>query len=81
MKIKSIALNGAELPESVIAELTISELAFLGKVTGGFSPKTAEEAVPGYGDASNTIYDGITGAVFNRFWDDGIQGFLNGDTE
>jgi hypothetical protein len=47
MKIKSIVLNGAELPESVIAELTISELAFLGKVTGGFSPKTAEEAVSG----------------------------------
>lgn len=81
MKLISIALDSDEMPEKVVAELTLDEMIWIGRVTGRQSPSSSEELVPGYGLSSQTLYYCAIGSLFNRFWDDGIDGAIRGESE
>lgn len=64
MKIKAIALDDNELPETVTVEMTLAEAILIGKHVGSVKPSTA---------TSSGIWDALTGVVFNSFWEDGIN--------
>ena len=80
MKITSIDLEDRN-PTRVRAELTIEELAFIAKFTGGMNFEKAEAVINDGYTASNALYEATIGDVFNRFWDNGLQGYLDGDDE
>ena len=72
VKIKTIHLDDDESPVTVVAELTIEEAAWI-------SEKTGQET--GSDDATSGLYNALTGSVFNRFWNDGVDGYRRGDDE
>lgn len=74
MKIKSIELENS-LPVRIVVELTVEEAAQIAKWTGSLSPVT------GMTGETSELYGALTGSVFNRFWDDGVDGYLRGETE
>ena len=76
MKIRNIQLDDNELPETVTVEMTIGEAAFIAKVCGGLSRNTAIEQHGPIGAHHDDIYDSLTGGLFNRFWEDGIDDAL-----
>jgi hypothetical protein len=74
VKIKSIELENS-LPVRIVVELTVEEAAQIAKWTGSLSPVT------GMTGETSELYGALTGSVFNRFWDDGVDGYLRGETE
>lgn len=81
MDAKSIVLEGGK-PAMVTVEMSISEAAAIAKVFGGLSPKSFSEKVPALTNGEHSeVYGCLVGEVFNRFWDDGVDGFLSGDEE
>ncbi|MFD7247868.1 hypothetical protein ACFV6Y_38725 [Streptomyces massasporeus] len=64
------------MPETITAELTAREAAFLAKLTGRMSPNDVETAVPGYSAESNRIYACLEGDLFNRYYEDGVNDAL-----
>lgn len=80
MDTKSLTLSAGR-PTMVTVEMTIDEAAVIAKVFGEFSLKTFEEKFPRMDNEHSEIYDCLVGEVFNRFWDDGVDGCLRGDAE
>ncbi|WP_045562970.1 hypothetical protein [Streptomyces sp. FxanaA7] len=74
MKVKRIGLNDEEMPESVLVELSHDEAAYLALLIGKQSGKDAEQTVTGGSSLSTAVYEGLTFGVFNRFYEDGIEG-------
>lgn len=76
-KIRAITMKdngeGEAIPASVTVELSLAEVLFISKFTGKQSHNTAEEVMTGGGDASTSLYHGLTGDVINRFWDGGTD--------
>ena len=69
-------------PTTLMVSMSIEEAAAIGKVFGQMSPAGFEERFPNLpNETGSEIYDCLIGEVFNRFWDDGVDGFLNGDEE
>ena len=64
MRIKAIEMDTEELPELITVEMTLAEAVLIGKHVGSVTPSTV---------VSTNIWDSLTGGVFNRFWDDGID--------
>lgn len=79
MKIRKIELNDGQ-PTKVTAELTVVEAAYLARITGKQNGITAAEFMAGGSDANTEIYSCLTGELFNRFYDDGVDGYLRGET-
>lgn len=73
MEIKKIKLRD-ETPESLTVKLSVEELAqitwWLGNIPYNETPKGLEE-----------FYSEATGTFFNRFWENGIRGCIDGDSE
>jgi hypothetical protein len=74
VKITRIDLEDGR-PVRITAELTVEEAAQIAKWTGSLSPVT------GMTGETSELYGALTGSVFNRFWDDGVDGYLRGETE
>lgn len=73
MKIMQITLDDGEFPTSLVAELSIGEAVVLAKMTGKYSSLTATEEFGELAECTTSVYDALTGGVFNRFWDDGVN--------
>ena len=65
--------DGRGLPETVLVRMTRDEALYLAKLTGVQSRDEAESVLTG-GDLLNTeVYDSLTGELFNRFYDGGVD--------
>lgn len=75
MKVKSIELDEDEMPERVLVEMTLDEAAVVYRLTGGIAPRTVSRALLGtrWGEALDGVATCLSGAFFNRFWDDGAN--------
>jgi hypothetical protein len=74
VKVKRIDLDDEEMPERVLVELSHDEAAFLALLLGRQNSTTMNEALPGGSLVGTEAYEGLTGALFNRFYEDGVQG-------
>lgn len=74
MKVKSIQMNDDEMPQSVTVELSLREALFIGLAIGVNNDASAENILGGGTEECSSIYLGLTGGLFNRFWDSGIEG-------
>lgn len=72
MKIKSISFDDQGKPVSVIAEFTIKEAAWIARRAG---QDTQDD------NGSGGLYHGLVPGVFNAYWSNGVDGYLNGDEE
>lgn len=79
VKIKSISLNEDEMPESVTVELSLREALFIGLAIGVHNDPAANAILPGGHEQVESVYYGLTGGLFNRFWHDGIEGAKEGE--
>lgn len=75
MRVRSIDLDDHGDPERVTVTMTTSEAAYLATLTGKQSPKSANDVVPGSGTANSDVYDCLTGDLFNRFYEGGVDEF------
>lgn len=74
MKVKRIDLDDQEMPDRIQVEMTHDEATFVAVLLGKQNGHDANAVLPG-GDALNTaVYEGLAGGVFNRFYEDGIDG-------
>jgi len=76
MRIKNISLDDEEMPEIILAELTIKELALIHFLVGGLRPDQLNEALGFDYKISSDIFNGAC-QVFNRFWDDGVNEYAS----
>ena len=80
MKVQRIDFKN-EQPTVITAELTIEELALVVKLTGRESGTSLmDEHLGRFIDANSTLYDGGV-RVFNTYYENGVEGYLRGDTE
>lgn len=73
MKVKRIDLDDEEVPETVTVELTHDEAVFLALFLGKQKGAEEEAVMRGGSRLGGEIYEGLTGGVFNRFYDDGVN--------
>ena len=73
MKVKQISFDDEGTPESLIVSMTAREAAIIARVIGTISHDVANEITKGGGESVSSIYDGLVGEFFNRFWEDGIN--------
>ncbi|MFF3998501.1 hypothetical protein ACFYX8_34990 [Streptomyces cyaneofuscatus] len=74
MKVKRIDLNDEEMPERVLVELSHDEAAYLALLLGKQTSNDGNAVAPGGAVIGGAIYDGLTGSLFNRFYEDGADG-------
>jgi hypothetical protein len=72
VKVKRIDLGDDERPETITVELTHDEAVFLALFLGKQNGIEEEAVMPGGARLGGEIYDGLTGGVFNRFYEDGV---------
>lgn len=72
MKVKRIDLDDDERPETVTVEFAHDEAVFLALLLGKQNGTEQEAVMPGGARLGGEIYDGLTGGVFNRFYEDGV---------
>lgn len=77
MNIQAITLERDE-PATITVTMTVTEAAHLGAAIGRTNYAARDELVPGWGETGSNIYDALVGGVFNRFYDDGLPEYLNG---
>ncbi len=80
MNVKAIELEGGK-PAKVTVEMGIREAMIIAYIQGKHSPNSLNEIIPGFSEESSEVYIGLTGELFNRFWDDGLEGAIRGDEE
>ena len=73
VKVKQISFDDEGTPESLVVSMTAREAAIIAQVIGGLSHAEANEIAQGGGESVSSIYDGLVGEFFNRFWEDGIN--------
>jgi hypothetical protein len=75
MKIRSIDFEEGEegaIPSEITATMTLAEAVAITHIFGKFSDGDwAERGLP-----RTEVYNVLTGDVFNRYWDDGVDGAL-----
>ena len=70
------------LPTTLTVVMSVEEAAAISKTFGQMSPAGFAERFPSLDRGTGgEIYSCLVGEVFNRFWEDGVDGFLNGDEE
>jgi hypothetical protein len=76
MQIKSLELDEDEDPEFITARMSVKEAAYLATLTGKQSSSSANEFMRGGAEANTGVYDALTGGVFNRYFDGGVQEYV-----
>lgn len=74
MKVRRIDLDDDEMPERVLAELSHDEATLVATILGKYDYAALEALLPGGGALGGSVYDGLSGGLFNRFYDDGVVG-------
>ena len=74
MKVKRIDLDDDEVPASVTVELTHDEAVYLAVLTGKQNAVSAEEVLRGGAVHNGAVYECLSGGLFNRFYEDGVDG-------
>lgn len=72
MKVKRIDLDDEEMPQKVVVELSHDEAVYVALLVGKQTGTSSEDVVPGGSELGSSVYYGLTGGVFNRFYDDGV---------
>ena len=80
MRIKQLNYDDNEKPQTVLAELTVQELAFIHIVTGRMNHIEGNAVMPDGGQIGSNLYDAAA-SVFVRHWESGVDGYLSGETE
>lgn len=73
MKIRSIAMDDEEQPETITVDMTIREAALIVRLIGPMSDIQLADTQSDGGRTGGEIYDALNGCVFNRFWEDGVK--------
>lgn len=78
MKLKGISFTKKENPKTVTVEMTIDEAAAIAKVFGGMNPLKFGTDFPSLANKGivSSVYDCLSGAFFNRYYDDGVDDYL-----
>ena len=79
IKYKKRALSG-EIPDSITVVLSIKETAYLAKMLGELTSNDSNKIMPGGSELNSPLYRGLS-VVFNMNWENGLYGYLRGDTE
>ncbi|MCX5584295.1 hypothetical protein [Streptomyces erythrochromogenes] len=74
MKVKRIDLDDDEMPERVLVELSHDEATYLATLLGKQNHNDGEAVLQGGAALGGAVYDGLTGGIFNRFYEDGVDG-------
>lgn len=80
MRIKKMKWNKKGRPKTITVELSLNEAGYLALLTGRNSWDSNREFYPAYAGEGSEIYDCLSGEIFNTHWDDGVNGWLNGDS-
>ena len=81
MRIKSIKNNKHGNPKQLTVVMSVDEAGVIAKTFGGFSPLKFESKFPNLNDnVSDEIYGCLVGEFFNKTWDNGVDGWLGGET-
>lgn len=78
MRVVKIEFDESEDIETITVALTVAEAAFIATFTGNQSGETAEAVMRGGSEASSHLYEGMTGGVFNRWYDAGVTEWVEG---
>lgn len=79
MILRNIALDEDGNPTRVTFDMTVDEVAAIGKSFGGWSYSTMEQTFPNLDSSAHaTIYDGAC-TFANKFWEDGIDAAARGE--
>jgi hypothetical protein len=73
MKLRRIELDDNELPSRATFDVTADEALYLAVLLGKMSGTQAEELLTGGGELSADLYECLTGSLFNRFYEDGVN--------
>ncbi|CAH9419462.1 hypothetical protein SGL43_06517 [Streptomyces globisporus] len=74
MKVKRIDLDDEEMPQRVLVELSHDEAAYLALLLGRQTGNDGNAIAAGGAVLGGAIYDGLTESLFNRFYEDGVDG-------
>lgn len=74
MKIRNIALDADEVPETISVDMSVREAALIVRLIGSHSDTQLADTQAGGPATAGEIYGALTGAFFNRFWEDGVSG-------
>lgn len=78
MRVRSVDLDENGNPSAATVTLTRKELQLIAKMLGDQSHEDVDRLLPGHAQASSDIYRGLTGLVFNPYWDDGLSDAIQG---
>lgn len=78
MHVKKIKLNDKGHPKKVTVEMTVDEAGIVAVMLGKLSWQQVHDVAPGRESDSSEVYDCLTGEFFNKYWDDGVNGWLRG---
>ncbi len=70
MQVRSIQLDDEGLPSSMTVEMSVAEASAIAEWAGQLNPSTP---------TTSDIFFGLSDELFNRFWDDGRDGYARGD--
>lgn len=66
-------------PDAITVTMSVAEAAFITTLLGRMNDLEQDNVIAGGAHAGRGIYDCLTGDLFNRYWDDGVDGYLSGD--
>jgi hypothetical protein len=75
MRVRAITMDDDSVPATVTVEMTVQEAAIVARLTGSLSPVavTAGLGDPTWVNASAEVFNCLSGELFNRFWDGGVD--------
>jgi hypothetical protein len=77
MKVRALTLDDDSMPTTVTVEMTIQEAALFARMTGSLSAVTITTALgASWAEVNEDVYEGLAHGVFNRYWDDGVDGAI-----
>jgi len=72
MRITAITLDKG-MPATITSEISAAEAIFLATLLGQQTGIAANGVWPGHGELSTAVYDCLSGEVFNRYYEDGVD--------
>ena len=76
MRVRAITMDDEAMPATITVEMTLNEAALMARLTGALSPTAVTSGLgdgPRWFNAADGVFDCLTGELFNRFWDNGVE--------
>lgn len=80
MRVVKIEFDESEELDAVTVRMSAAEAAFIAKFTGKQNGISAEEIMRGGSEASRHLYEGMTGGIFNRLYEAGVDEWIEGQS-